>query len=456
MAVEILIIDDEEDIRDLVSGILEDIGYETRTAATSEEADSCLNERLPSLVILDVWLKGSEMDGLELLNRIKRQSDVPVIMISGHGTVEMAASALKMGAEDFLQKPFEATQLTHRIERALHESALKRENQELQLSSGELVTQWLGESTLAQELSNKIKKLTESPSRLLIWGERGVGKATVARLIYKGSVRSAAHFNILNCANASEVDFRDELLGIEENEQVIKIGVLEDSHNGVLLLEDIDLIPENFQSEFAKILQSGCFTRVGGKREVTVNVRVMATSLLSPEDLLERGVLQKDLYHRLNVNEIFVPPLRLRRDDIIPFFHRFVSLRAAALRCPEPIIEEGGLSLLQIYDWLGNLRQMRSFVERLLGEGRVNKITTSHIESCLNSDDYLNNDEQNISQGDQSYFLHNDLRTARNSFEKEYLQFHLQRFGGNIAKTADFVKMERTALHRKLKSLDLL
>ncbi len=454
MAAEILIIDDEEDIRDLIAGILEDVGYETRTTGTSEEAVACLTERLPTLVVLDVWLKGSEMDGLELLNRIKKSSDeVPVIMISGHGTVEMAASAIKMGAEDFLPKPFETTQLTHCIERALKELALRRENRELQLSSGGLVPHWIGDSAVAQDLSDKIKKLSASSSRVIIWGDRGVGKATIARLIHRDSERSVAHFNVFNCGNAAEPDFESELLGVEVEGEVVKVGALENSHNGVLLLEDIDKMPQSFHAAFAKILQSGTFNRVGGKNPVSVDVRVMVTSLMSPKTLQAQQILQSDLFHRLNVNEVFVPALKSRREDIVPFFLRFVKLRAAALRCPEPLVEEASLALLQAYDWDGNLRQMKNVVERLLGEGRQKKITISQIEACLNADNANTEEEQNSSP---SLFLHDDLRTARNAFERDYLNFHLQRFEGNIAKMSEFVGMERTALHRKLKSLNLL
>ncbi len=455
MAAEILIIDDEEDIRDLIAGILEDVGYETRTAGTSEQAIAALATRLPTLVVLDVWLKGSEMDGLELLNRIKKSSnEVPVIMISGHGTVEMAASAIKMGAEDFLPKPFETTQLTHCIERALKELALRRENRELQLSSGDLVPHWIGDSSAAQDLNDKIKKLSASSSRVIIWGNTGVGKATIARLIHRDSARSSGHFNVFNCNNVLDADFESELLGVEVDGEVVKIGALENSHNGVLLLEDIDKMPQHFHASFAKFLQSGSFNRVGGSQAVTVDVRIMVTCLMCPEVLVSQQILQSDLFNRLNVNEVFVPPLKSRREDIIPFFLRFVKLRCAALRCPEPAIEQASLALLQAYDWDGNLRQMKSVVERLLGEGRQEKITISQIQACLNADNGMEGEEDD--RASPSLFLHDDLRTARNAFEKEYLSFHLQRFEGNIAKTAEFVGMERTALHRKLKSLSLL
>ncbi len=458
MAVEILVIDDEEDVRDTIADVLEDAGYTTRKAENIQQAEACLNERLPSLVLLDVWLSENETDGLNLLKSIKKRSaDVPVIMISGHSTVEMSASAIKMGAQDFISKPFETEQLTHCIERALKEMALFRENRELQLSTGDLVPQWIGESSVADELNNKIKKLSQSSSRIIIWGERGVGKATIARLIHKHSGRSLAHFNVLNCGSVSAKDFESELLGVEVDKEVVKIGALENSHRGVLLLEDIDKMPKEFQGQFAKILHSGSFNRVGGSRSVKVDVRVMVTCLMSPQVLKENGILQSDLFHRLNVDEVYVKPLRDRPDDIEPFFNRFVKLRSASLRCPEPTTEAAGIGMLQAYDWGGNLRQMKHIVERLLGEGNFRKITASQIEACLVSEDSLHDTENDSeSLAPVWHFEDGDLRTARNAFEKEYLGFHLRKFGGNIAKTAEAVGMERTALHRKLKSLDLL
>lgn len=458
MKAEILIIDDEADIRDLIAGILHDEGYETRLAGDSESAERALSDRLPGLVILDVWLKGSEMDGLALLEKIKRMSvDVPVLMISGHGTFDMAVSATKLGAQDFLSKPFKSAELLHAIERALKEAALLRENNELRRkSAGDLVPDVLTVSSAARDLAQQIKKAASVESRLFIWGERGVGKETVARQIHHYSGRGAWRLQIFNCGSLSSEDMEASLLGLEADARVVKIGPLETAHNGVLVLEDVDNLPLKFQARLSKILHVGAFVRAGGDSEVKVNVRTIAISSFNPEELLRRGVLQSDFYHRLCVQSIFVPPLRSRREDIEPLFHRFIHLRAIALGLRDPSIDNDVMPILQAYDWPGNCRQLKNIAERLLlRSSREAKIDAEQVESCLRSEQFFKPDEMGREQG-ITHLLNDDLRAARHSFEKEYLRFHLVRFDGNISRTAQFVGMERTALHRKLKSLDLL
>lgn len=453
MANDILIVDDEADIRSLIEDILKDEGHETRSAGSSSAALAEVRARRPSLVILDIWLQGSPIDGLDVLKAVKRDHpDLPVIMISGHGNIETAVSAIQLGAYDFIEKPFESDRLILIVQRAIEAARLRRENDELRQKvshSGEI----LGSSSVMNQLRQSIERVAPTGSRVLITGAPGAGKEVVARMIHSRSRRGSGPFVVLNCATMTPSRLEEELFGVESEEGVRKIGFLEQAHGGSLLLDEVADMPIETQGKIVRILQDQRFRRLGGKIEVKVEIRVLAATNRDLPDLISQGQFREDLYYRLNVVPIRVPPLRDRRDDIPELVDSFIEKAAAASGLGTRRIGGDALAALQSYDWPGNVRQLRNVVERLLimAPGDPNEaIKADMLPPEIGA---ITPSTLRLEGGGEIMGL--PLRDARELFEREYLTAQVTRFGGNISKTATFVGMERSALHRKLKSLGL-
>lgn len=453
MALEILIVDDEEDIRELISGILSDEGYQTRVAHDSDSALAALAERRPSLVILDIWLHGSRMDGLEILDAIKSQDpQLPVIIISGHGNVETAVAAIKRGAYDFIEKPFQADQLLVLVQRATEMERLKRENAELKKRVG-MDSDLTGKSTAIHNLKNQLQKVAKTNSRVMITGPSGSGKEVAARLLHDWSLRSEGPFVVVNAANMAPERMENELFGVEEHEKVISSGLLERAHGGTLFLDEVAEMPTTTQAKILRVLTEQTFERVGGGHKVKVDVRVISSSAQDLRDAIDAGRFREDLYHRLNVVPVEMPALHQRREDIPELVLYFMDkLKQRHGRAQNLSIGEDALAALQTYDWPGNVRQLRNVLERviILSPSGCNEVSVEHLPIELREEP-----ARNMSTDHNLTIVTSPLREAREAFEREYLRIQIRRFSGNISRTATFVGMERSALHRKLKSLGL-
>jgi two-component system nitrogen regulation response regulator NtrX len=455
MVSDILIVDDEADIRELVAGILEDEGFGTRTARDSDEALNAINARRPGLVFLDIWLQGSKLDGLQLLTQVKGEHpELPVVMISGHGNIETAVAAIKEGAYDFIEKPFKADRLVLVAERALENSRLRREVKELkQLSS--VPTNLVGKSVALNHLRQTIEKVAPTNSRILIVGPSGAGKELTARTIHALSARSNGPFVVINAAAITPERMETELFGVEQSNgsQQSKVGALEEAHTGTLFIDEIADMPRDTQSKILRVLVEQTFQRVGGSTKVAVDVRIISSTARNLEEEIATGKFREDLYHRLSVVPIRVPPLAERREDIpmmIDFFQEQIS---QATGLPKRRIGDDALAVLQSHDWPGNVRQLRNNVERLmiLAGGDPDAIITA---SMLPPD--VGSMVPTMPRGNGGeHLMGMPLREAREAFEREYLRAQISRFGGNISRTAEFVGMERSALHRKLKALGM-
>ena len=447
IASEILIVDDEEDIRDLISGILGDEGYTTRVAGDSESAMNAIRARRPQLVVLDIWLQGSRLDGIEILETIKREhSDLPVVMISGHGTIETAVASIKKGAYDFIEKPFKADRLLHVVERALESARLKREVAELKLKAGD-EGEMVGNSPTIAQLRVLIDKIAPTNSRVLIAGPAGSGKEVAARLIHARSRRAGNAFVAINCATMEPERLESELFGVESSEGPRKTGLFELAHNGTLYLDEVADMPLETQGKILRVLIDQTFTRVGGQNRVQVDARVICSTTSDLRAETESGRFREDLYHRLNVVPVRVPALAERRDDIPVLVGHFMKRLSAAGGLPMRTIGDDAMAVLQTHGWPGNVRQLRNIVERLLilaSDDVTEAITADLIPSDLGANGGSRSGELVISL---------PLREAREIFERDYLMAQINRFGGNISRTAAFIGMERSALHRKLKSL---
>lgn len=451
MASDILIIDDEADIRELVGGILEDEGHETRLAANSDEALQQIENRVPRLIFLDIWLQGSRLDGLALLDQIKtRYPALPVVMISGHGNIETAVSAIKRGAYDFIEKPFKADRLILVAERALETSKLKREVSELRKQSS-YTPELLGSSLVMNHLRQTIEKVAPTNSRIMITGPSGSGKETTARAIHALSTRANGPFVTINAATITTERMEIELFGTEMDGGERKVGALEEAHGGILYLDEVADMPRETQNKILRVLTDQTFERVGGSKRVKVDVRVISSTAQNLEGLIAEGRFREDLFHRLAVVPISVPPLASHREDIpemIQYFIRQIS-QQAGIKPRE--IGDDAMAILQAHSWPGNIRQLRNNVERLLilarGEGGDGPITAELLPAEVG--DTL----PRAPTDSDVHIMALPLREARELFEKEYLVAQINRFGGNISRTAEFVGMERSALHRKLKSL---
>ncbi|MCC7426012.1 MAG: sigma-54-dependent Fis family transcriptional regulator [Alphaproteobacteria bacterium] len=453
MAHDILIVDDEPDIRGLIAAILRDEGYDAREAHNSQAAIASFNSRRPTLVVLDVWLKDSELDGLGILEVLHRtEPQVPVVMISGHGTIETAVTAIQHGAYDFIEKPFKSDRLLLVVRRAIEAAQLKRENTELRLRAGP-EAELIGESPLIAQLRQSIDRVAPTGSRVLITGPAGVGKEVVARLIHARSRRAEGPFVVLNCATLHPDRLEHELFGVESADAVQprRIGALETAHGGTLLLDEVADMPLETQGKIVRALQEQSFERLGGGTRVKVDVRVLATTNRDLQAEIGNGRFREDLFYRLNVVPLRVPPLRERREDIAVLARHLMMRSAEAAGLPARQIGDGAIAALQSYDWPGNVRQLRNLVDWLLimapGDARE-PIRADQLPPEIGAITPA------VLRWEKSAEIMGlPLREARELFEKQYLLAQLHRFGGNISRTASFIGMERSALHRKLKML---
>jgi len=451
MASDILVIDDEADIRDLVSGILEDEGHQVRAARDSDEALDAFRRRSPSLVVLDIWLQGSRMDGLELLAMFKEiDEDLPVIVISGHGTIETAVAAIRKGAYDFIEKPFNADRLLLVVQRALETTRLKREVSNLKAkSSGS--DDLIGTSPAMAALRSAIDRVAQTNSRVLIAGPAGSGKELVARLLHERSARIGGPFVAINAASIAADRMESEIFGEETPDgRPMKIGVFEQAHGGTLFLDEVGDMPIETQSKILRVLVEQRFRRLGGSTDVQVNVRVVSSTSRDLRGDIEQGRFREDLFHRLNVVPLRAPSLAERREDIPELAGYFVGRLAGMSGVPARQIAEDALAALQAAEWPGNVRQLRNVIERILilATGDINTpVTVDSLPAEAWPQAGFSKHE-----GLQEV-IGLSLRDARERFEREYLNVQITRFGGNISRTAAFIGMERSALHRKLKSL---
>jgi two-component system nitrogen regulation response regulator NtrX len=455
MASDILIVDDEADIRELVAGILQDEGHGTRTARDSDDALAQIAARRPNLVFLDIWLQGSRLDGLQVLDALKKEHpEVPIVMISGHGNIETAVSAIKRGAYDFIEKPFKADRLVLVAERALENSRLRREVRELK-QFAPLATTLVGRSPAMNQLRQTIEKVAPTNSRILIVGPSGSGKELTARTIHSHSARANGPFIVLNAAAITPEHMEIELFGAEQsnNGQGRKVGALEESHGGTLFVDEIADMPRETQNKILRVLVDQTFQRVGGSTKVTVDVRIVSSTSRNIEADITAGRFREDLYHRLSVVPIRVPPLAERREDIAELVEYFMNQISQSTGLPRRTVGADALAVLQSHDWPGNVRQLRNNVERLMilaGGEPTAVITANMLPQDVGS---MIPNMPNGNGGEQLMGL--ALREAREVFEREYLLAQINRFGGNISRTAEFVGMERSALHRKLKALGI-
>jgi two-component system nitrogen regulation response regulator NtrX len=451
MALDILIVDDEKDIRELVAGVLSDEGYECRTAADSTRALELVDERRPSLVLLDVWLHGSAMDGLELLDAIKlREPDMPVIIFSGHGNIDTAVSAVSRGAMDFLEKPFEAERLLLLVERATETERLRREN--ARLREGFVQTdEFTGNSNVINQVRATLKRVAGTGSRVMITGPAGAGKEVAARLLHSWSTRADKAFVTVNSARITPERFEQELFGEEADGKLVRAGLLEMADGGTLYLDEVADMPMSTQARILRVLTEQSFVRVGGNRQIGVDVRVVSSTARDLEREIEDKHFREDLFYRLNVVPVAIPSLGQRRDDIPALSTHFFTRYAREQGLAAPEISSEAMAALQAYDWPGNVRQLRNVVERTVILTPRDRMTT--IEPDMLPEEISGGSSE--SGNGIAALMGVPLREARESFEREYLRIQIRRFSGNISKTAGFIGMERSALHRKLKLLGM-
>jgi two-component system nitrogen regulation response regulator NtrX len=455
MASDVLIVDDEADICELVAGLLQDEGYTTRTARDSDSALNEVKNRRPNLLFLDIWLQGSRLDGLQLLDSVKEiHPELPVVMISGHGNIETAVSAIKRGAYDFIEKPFKADRLVLVADRALETSRLKREVKELKAFTP-MQTGMVGKSPALNQLRQSVEKIAPTNSRIMIVGPSGSGKELAARHLHALSGRASGPFVVINAAAITPERMEIELFGVEQSNgsQQRKVGALEEAHGGTLFIDEIADMPRDTQNKILRVLVDQTFQRVGGTNKVAVDVRIVSSTSRNIEAEIAAGKFREDLYHRLSVVPIRVPPLAERREDIAELVNYFMEQISQSTGLPQRKIGGDAMAVLQSHDWPGNVRQLRNNVERLMilaGGDPEAVISASMLPQDVGS---MVPSMPNGNGGEQLMGL--PLREARELFEREYLLAQINRFGGNISRTAEFVGMERSALHRKLKALGI-
>ena len=453
MALDILVVDDEQDIRELVAGVLEDEGYSTRGASNSTEALAALADRRPSLVLLDVWLQGSKLDGLQVLEEMKRRDPtLPVLMISGHGNLDTAVAAIREGAVDFIEKPFEASHLLHLVARATETDRLRRENETLRAQIGQ-ETELTGSSVGINTVRATLKRVAGTGSRVLITGPAGVGKEVAARLLHNWSPRAKAPFVVVSAARMTPERVEEELFGVEEGGELARPGLLEQAHGGTLFLDEIADMPLPAQAKILRVLTDQSFTRVGGQRMVKVDMRVVSSTARQLSDEITEGRFREDLFYRLNVVPVHLPALSDRREDIPEIASHFAARYAAEQRLPTPNFSDDAIAALQAYDWPGNVRQLRNVIERTIILAPAARM--GQIEIDMLPPEILNEQAQLTPGEAVKAIMGTPLREARETFEREYLRVQIRRFSGNISRTATFIGMERSALHRKLKALGI-
>jgi two-component system nitrogen regulation response regulator NtrX len=451
MALEILIVDDERDIRELVAGVLSDEGYECRTAGDSAAALAAIDARRPSLVLLDVWLHGSPMDGLEVLDAIKaREPGLPVIIFSGHGNIDTAVAAISRGAVDFIEKPFEAEKLLHLVERATETERLRRENAQLRsdFTTGEEFT---GSSGSINQVRATLKRVANTGSRLLISGPAGAGKEVAARLLHAWSARADSAFVSVNSARITPERFEQELFGEESDGALVRPGLLEMADGGTLYFDEVADMPLSTQARILRVLTDQAFVRVGGTRQIRVDVRVVSSTSRDLEKEIAERRFREDLFYRLNVVPVSIPALRERRDDIPALIDHFFARYANEQGVTPPHVSAEAMTALQAYEWPGNVRQLRNVVERTVIMAPREKLAKIEVD-MLPPEIFAN---RTGGEAGISVMMSAPLREARETFEREYLRLQIRRFSGNISKTASFIGMERSALHRKLKLLGM-
>lgn len=449
---DILIVDDERDIRELISDILKDEGFTTRLAGTSDEAMAEMNRKAPALMILDIWLKDSSMDGIDILKAVKRDNpDVPIIIISGHGNIEIAVAAIKQGAYDFIEKPFNIDQLLVVITRAMETSRLRRENSELRRKDV-TTADMIGSSPSFRNLAAQLDKVTKSNGRVMLTGPAGAGKEIAARFIHANSDRAEGPFVSVNSASIEPERMEEVLFGRESAGRGIEPGLLEQAHGGIIFFDEVADMPLGTQSKILRVLTDQQFQRAGGGDNVRVDLRVISSTTKNLETEVEAGTFRQELFHRLNVVPIEVPALTERREDIPELAAHFIEEFNKGQGLPLRELSEEAVAMLQTMNWPGNVRQLKNVIERvLILGGESGEIDAAEIPG----------DAQNETAEDGRVVLSGSLATlplreARELFEREYLLTQINRFGGNISRTAGFVGMERSALHRKLKSLNVV
>jgi two-component system nitrogen regulation response regulator NtrX len=457
MSLDVLVVDDEADIRDLISDILKDEGYSPRVANDSKGAIDAVNERVPSAIVLDIWLQGSEMDGIGILESVKsKYPHVPIIMISGHGNIETAINSIKLGAYDYIEKPFKEDKLLRLIKRAIETASLKNENEQLKIR-GAIDTKIIGKSPAITYLKNAIERVAATESRVMVTGPAGSGKEIVARLVHQKSNRKNGPFVILNAASIFPERVEEELFGIEDNTpgngNERKIGTFEKAHGGTLFLDEIAEMPLSVQAKIIKILQEGSFERVGGTRGIKVDVRVIAATNKDLQKEIDQGRFREDLYYRLNVVPIKVPSLRERSGDLAHLINYFIKKCSNMLGVAPRKITDNAMAVMEVYNWPGNIRQLKNVIEWLLIMAPEDP--KEPIRSSMLPPEILSGSPISDTSGLNSEIMGLSLRAAREVFEAQYLTSQLKRFGGNVSRTASFVGMERSAFHRKIKTLNV-
>jgi len=448
---EILVVDDEKDIRHLIGDILIDEGYQTRLAGNSDECIKAIEEKAPSLLILDIWLKDSKMDGIDILKHVKQNfPSIPVVIISGHGNVEIAVAAIKQGAYDFIEKPFNIDQLLVVIRRAMETSKLRHENIELKRNDGVSEAVMIGECPAFKTLKSQLDKVVKSNGRVMLFGGSGSGKELAARYVHLSSERAHKPFVIVSCASI-DADKAETLLFGQETEGKVSPGLLEQANGGFIFFDEIADMPMAAQSKITRVLVDQNFQRVGGSKKIDADLRVISATSRDLEKLVEDGTFRQELFHRLNVVPITLPTLEERREDIGILVQHFIERFHTEQGLPKRAISDEAIALLQTRRWPGNVRELRNLIERvlILGEDK-GEIQASDLSGT-----------ETLKEGENKVVLSGNvatlpLREAREAFEREYLLNQIARFGGNISRTAQFVGMERSALHRKLKSLNVV
>ena len=449
---DILIVDDEKDIRELISEILIDEGYSTRLAGNSEECLGQVSEALPSLLILDIWLKDSTMDGIDILKKVKIDfPHVPVVIISGHGNIEIAVSAIKQGAYDFIEKPFNIEQLLVVVRRAMETSTLRRENEELK-SKDKMSLELVGESLLFRNFVSNLDKVSKANSRVLLTGAPGSGKETAARYIHENSKQFKGNFVSLNCSTVNQEDFEKIIFGFESKNGLETLGALEKANGGTIFLDEVSELPIEIQGKLLKVIVENSISRVGSNKKILVNLRFISATSLDLSEKIRNKNFREDLFHRLSVVPITIPNLNDRTEDIPILANYFANKLSSNNGLTNREFTDEALTLLQGMNWPGNIRQLKNTIERALILGDPSEKITG--------DELIISESKTEEFDEKAYLITSEfaslsLREAREIFERDYLKVQINRFGGNISKTAEFVEMERSALHRKLKSLGI-